>query len=805
MKSHPQISHLSVSQAPDFVVNADPNALPIVAGAILSTIELVSLNGFSGTVNLTATVSPKSFNGPVVSLDATGFMLLAGEMSNSTLTVLTTTSTELANYNVTVTANSDSLIHNVIIELVPGRIAVQPALIGSVPKGSTFTVNIMASAVRLLGWQFDLKFDRTILSAHPNASLAAFWRDFGYQIPTTVDNATGTVSMGAVLLGSSIWFTGNDTLASITFTVNRDGLSSLHLSNQIFVTGRDTTVSIMSLVSKDGIFANTSNFFIVANPPHLDIGRGGSGVFQVAITSLNNFSGRVALATTVSALDTGQVNLPSASLSPDNVTLTSSGTAASTLHVTTTSSTAFGRYNVNITGTSGSTEQSVQVSVSITDVPPMANFTFSPVTPVAGETVTFNATSSFDPDGSIRNWFWDFSDPLGFSSGSGPVVEHSFSHAGAYAVSLEVEDNTGLTNRMVRGIMVASISHDVAVSFVSVSSRMAVSSQPVFIVVELRNNGLFNETVSLSVYYDSHIITTLENIFLQVPSPTCGLCQFGVSEQIVWNTSVVPPRGYTISATVFLASDQNLSNNNLVGDSITILPAPILRVTPSTGVLGTKVLVQGSGFPPSQFLPAGNGVLEVTFDDMFIGVAFTNNGQFNFTFNVPHADPGFHRIKTIDLGSLAQASANFQVVRSPSSATLTMSMDLGAIYFPGDTAVFYVATGIDGVPVAPTGLSLQVLLVKPDGSNTTLPITAIAPGVFKGSFAVPRALGTYSVRAIARITDKLDSSAFRSFEVKPAWLSPQSQMVMFAAGLTGLVALAAMVWRRDIIARRRDN
>jgi PKD repeat protein len=577
------------------------------------------------------------------------------------------------------------------------------------------------------------------------------------------------------------------------------------LSNPIFVAVKGLNVSVMSIVAKDGIFANINSFFIVANPPHLDVGRAQSATSQITLTSLNSFSGKVALTTTVAASGTGPTTSPSASLSPNNVTLAASGTSVPTLRISTTNSTNFGDYNVNITGTSGTIKQSIQISVSVTDLSPVANFTFSPSIPTVGETVNFDGTSSFDPDGSIRNWVWDFGDFSGIGF-IGPKVAHSYTRAGTYVVSLEVTDNASLTGRIIRGIIVVGVAHDVAVSSIDVSSRIVISSELVNIVVRLQNNGLFNETVSLSVYYDSHIIVSLGGILLPVPSSTCIFCQFGVSVPIAWDTSGVPPGNYTISATVFLAPDQNPSNNRMVDGNVVILPAPVLRVTPSTGVLGTKVLVQGHGFPVPRFFTNGiGGVVEVTFDDMFMGFAFTNNGQFNFTLNVPHADPGVHQIKAIDLANLARASVNLQALESPSSEALIVRVNLGNIYFPGDTAVVYVATGVNGVPIAPAKLLLQVLLVKPDGSNTTLPMNALAPGVFKGSFAVPSSVGTYSVRAIARMTGPVVSSAFRSFEVKPAWLSPRAQMVMLAAGLTGLIALATIVWRKDIIARRRDN
>ena len=41
--------------------------------------------------------------------------------------------------------------------------------------------------------------------------------------------------------------------------------------------------------------------------------------------------------------------------------------------------------------------------------PPIANFTYSLLNPVVNQTITFNASSSYDPDG-IYNYEWDFGD-----------------------------------------------------------------------------------------------------------------------------------------------------------------------------------------------------------------------------------------------------------------------------------------------------------------------------------------------------------------------------------------------------------
>jgi len=74
---------------------------------------------------------------------------------------------------------------------------------------------------------------------------------------------------------------------------------------------------------------------------------------------------------------------------------------------------------------------------------PVASFTFLPAEPTVGETVTFNASASNDPDGTIINYDWDFDWP--YASDSGVIVEHAFTVARTYYVTLTVTDNDGLS------------------------------------------------------------------------------------------------------------------------------------------------------------------------------------------------------------------------------------------------------------------------------------------------------------------------------------------------------------------------
>ena len=62
---------------------------------------------------------------------------------------------------------------------------------------------------------------------------------------------------------------------------------------------------------------------------------------------------------------------------------------------------------------------------------------------VKGEAVEFNAWGSSDPNGYIVSYDWDFGDD---STGSGMVVDHTYSAEGLYKVTLTVTDNEGYTD-----------------------------------------------------------------------------------------------------------------------------------------------------------------------------------------------------------------------------------------------------------------------------------------------------------------------------------------------------------------------
>jgi parallel beta-helix repeat protein len=99
-------------------------------------------------------------------------------------------------------------------------------------------------------------------------------------------------------------------------------------------------------------------------------------------------------------------------------------------------------FNVTLTvGDNNSQTDSITRRVWVRNLQPYADFTYTPTEPSVGS-VSFNASTSEDPDGSIVEYRWDFDDGTVDDTIS-PTTIHGFEHAGTYDVTLAVVDNDG--------------------------------------------------------------------------------------------------------------------------------------------------------------------------------------------------------------------------------------------------------------------------------------------------------------------------------------------------------------------------
>jgi len=89
----------------------------------------------------------------------------------------------------------------------------------------------------------------------------------------------------------------------------------------------------------------------------------------------------------------------------------------------------------------------------IPNQPPVASFTYTPENPLVGEEITFNASSSYDPDGNITAYEWDFGDG-NITNTTEETINHSYSSVGSYEVTLTVTDDERATNSTTKIITV---------------------------------------------------------------------------------------------------------------------------------------------------------------------------------------------------------------------------------------------------------------------------------------------------------------------------------------------------------------
>ncbi len=90
--------------------------------------------------------------------------------------------------------------------------------------------------------------------------------------------------------------------------------------------------------------------------------------------------------------------------------------------------------------------------------PPRPSFTATPSSVYIGQNVSFNASASSDPSGTITDYKWDLDNSGKFAADTGttPTLTHAFATPGTYRVILKVTDSRGQSETTERTVNVAN-------------------------------------------------------------------------------------------------------------------------------------------------------------------------------------------------------------------------------------------------------------------------------------------------------------------------------------------------------------
>jgi PKD repeat protein len=202
---------------------------------------------------------------------------------------------------------------------------------------------------------------------------------------------------------------------------------------------------------------------------------------------------------------------------------------------------------------------------------PLASFTYSPQNPLINEAVTFDASASSDPDGTIVDYSWDFGD---YQTGIGQTVSHTYTSFGTYTVTLNVTDNDGFKGTK---------SSEVRVTKVPIASFTFSPSSPlVFQTITFNASSSTPNGGSITRYFwdfgDDNIANETDPITTHSYSP---------ADTYTVTLTITDSEGLTSTATQSIVVGKLSSTTSM-------------NVTPSSITRGEKVTITGSISPERQ-------------------------------------------------------------------------------------------------------------------------------------------------------------------------------------------------------------
>jgi len=168
--------------------------------------------------------------------------------------------------------------------------------------------------------------------------------------------------------------------------------------------------------------------------------------------------------------------------------------------------------SVDLSGNSAESSECSFTTLGTPNQPPIASFTYYPENPLLGEQITFDASQS---KGTIVKYVWDFGDG-NVTNTTEETINHSYSEAGNYEVTLTVTDDDGATNSTTKEI---TVQPGATIAIADAAAQPSGTTATQIAITNMTNFGA--ATVTLS--YDSNVIQINSVTAGDVGTPTANI------------------------------------------------------------------------------------------------------------------------------------------------------------------------------------------------------------------------------------------------------------------------------------------
>ncbi len=227
-----------------------------------------------------------------------------------------------------------------------------------------------------------------------------------------------------------------------------------------------------------------------------------------------------------------------------------------------------------------------------TEGAPTADFTFWPDVGVVGKPVIFNASESYDPEGSIASYNWNFGDG-NITEVSSPIIHHSYVASRDYTVSLMVMDSDGIySSERIKTIRVVS-SRDIKLNFITLTpSDIVRVNRTVDVAILVENTGATtDEKFTLMAYYNASSVD-LDDIsatdWRKIDEAEVLLTSSGANriktQHMTWNTTGVQAEAhyYVFANATFVPYEAKTEDNDAVSQPVFVTAQEVHDVVVTT-------------------------------------------------------------------------------------------------------------------------------------------------------------------------------------------------------------------------------